>query len=220
MRIVLADDSLLIREGLTRLLEGLGHSVLACVDHPELLLAEVAQHRPDIVLTDIKMPPTYTNEGLRAAATVRQENHSVGVLVLSQYVIPSYATSLLRKAPTRVGYLLKDRLLNVHALSDALLRIAAGETVIDPELVQTLFQSVNRADPLTALSGRERQILGLMAQGLSDRGIAEQLVISINTVGTHIQRIFMKLDLPDTGNDNRRVHAVLTWMHNSIGRSK
>lgn len=216
MRIVLADDSLLIREGLTRLLEGLGHCVLARVDHPELLLAEVAQHRPDIVLTDIKMPPTYTDEGLRAATTVRQKHHSVGVLVLSQYVIPSYATSLLKKAPARAGYLLKDRLLHVHALSDALRRIAAGETVIDPELVQALLQSANRAGSLATLSTRECQVLGLMAQGLSDRGIAEQLVISTNTVGTHIQRIFMKLGLPDTDNDNRRVHAVLTWLHNPI----
>lgn len=218
MRIVLADDSLLIREGLTRLLESLGHCVLARVDRPERLLAEVAQHRPDIVLTDIKMPPTYTDEGLRVAATVRQQHHSVGVLVLSQYIIPSYATSLLKLTPTRAGYLLKDRLLHAHALSDALRRIAAGETVIDPELVRVLMQSVNRANLLTTLSGRECQILGLMAQGLSDRGIAEQLVISINTVGTHIQRIFMKLDLPDTGNDNRRVHAVLTWLHNPIRR--
>jgi DNA-binding NarL/FixJ family response regulator len=192
--------------------------VLARVDHPERLLAEVAQHRPDVVLIDIKMPPTYTDEGLRTAATVRQKYHNVGVLVLSQYVIPSYATSLLSRTPARAGYLLKDRLLHAHALTDALQRIAAGETVIDPELVQTLLQSANRAGPLATLSSRECQILGLMAQGLSDRGIAKQLVISINTVGTHIQRIFMKLGLPDTGNDNRRVHAVLTWLHNPIRR--
>ncbi len=212
MRVILADDSLLIREGLTRLLEGLGHNVLARVERPELLLAEVTRHQPDIVLIDIKMPPTYTDEGLRAAAAVRQRCESVGALVLSQYVVADYATALLEKTPTRVGYLLKDRLLDAHNLDDALRRIAAGETVIDPELVRTLLQTASRAGPLATLSTRERQVLGLMAQGLSDRGIAERLVISLNTVGTHIQRIFTKLGLPDTANDNRRVHAALTWL--------
>jgi DNA-binding NarL/FixJ family response regulator len=218
MRVILADDLLLIREGLTRLLEGLGHYVLAQVDRPEPLLTEVAQHQPDIVLIDIKMPPTYTDEGLRAAAAVRRQHESVGVLVLSQYVVADYATELLEQAPTRAGYLLKDRLLDAHTLDDALRRIAAGETVIDPELVRVLLQSANRAGPLATLSTRENQVLDLMAQGLSDRGIAERLVISLNTVGTHIQRIFTKLGLPRTANDNRRVHATLTWLHSSTGR--
>ncbi len=218
MRVILADDSLLIREGLARLLEGLGHHVLAQVDRPELLLAEVARHLPDIVLVDIKMPPTYTDEGLRAAAAVRRQHERVGVLVLSQYVVAGYATALLDQTPTRAGYLLKDRLLDAHTLDDALQRIAAGETVIDPELVRVLLQSASRAGPLATLSTRERQVLGLMAQGLSDRGIAGRLVISLNTVGTHIQRIFTKLGLPHTADDNRRVHAALTWLHNSTGR--
>lgn len=218
MRIILADDSLLIREGLARLLEGLGHHVLAQVDRLELLLAEVARHQPDIVLIDIKMPPTYTDEGLRAAAAVRRQHESVGVLVLSQYLVASYATDLLERTPTRTGYLLKDRLLDAHTLDDALRRISAGETVIDPELVQVLLQSANRAGPLATLSTRENQVLDLMAQGLSNRGIAERLVISLNTVETHIQRIFTKLGLPDTAKDNRRVHAALTWLHNSTER--
>jgi len=218
MRVILADDLLLAREGLTRLLEGLGHYVLAQVDRPEPLLTEVAQHQPDIVLIDIKMPPTYTDEGLRAAAAVRRQHESVGVLVLSQYVVADYATELLEQAPTRAGYLLKDRLLDAHTLNDALRRISAGETVIDPELVRVLLQFANRAGPLATLSTREQQVLDLMAQGLSDRGIAERLVISLNTVGTHIQRIFTKLGLPHTANDNRRVHATLTWLHNSTGR--
>ncbi|MDQ3762455.1 MAG: response regulator transcription factor [Actinomycetota bacterium] len=218
MRVILAEDSLLTREGLARLLEGLGHHVLAQVNRPELLLAEVARHLPDIVLIDIKMPPTYTDEGLRAAAAVRSQHESVGVLVLSQYVVAGYATDLLEQAPTRAGYLLKDRILDAHTLDDALRRISAGETVIDPELVRVLLQSASRAGPLTTLSAREHQVLGLMAQGLSNRGIAEQLVISLNTAETHIQRIFTKLGLPDSAHDNRRVHAVLAWLHNPTDR--
>jgi DNA-binding NarL/FixJ family response regulator len=218
MRVILADDWLLIREGLARLLEKLGHHVLAQVDRPELLLAEVVRHQPDIVLIDIKMPPTYTDEGLRAAAAVRRGHESVGVLVLSHYVVAGYATELLEQAPTRVGYLLKDRIFDAHTLDDALRRISAGETVIDPELVRVMLQSASRTGPLTTLSTRESQVLDLMAQGLTDRGIAERLVISLNTVGTHIQRIFTKLGLPATANDNRRVHAALTWLHNSTGR--
>jgi DNA-binding NarL/FixJ family response regulator len=218
MRVIVADDSLLIREGLTRILEGLGYHVVAHVERTELLLAEVARHRPDIVLIDIKMPPTYTDEGLRAAAEVRRRHESVGVLVISQYVVASYATDLLEQTFTRAGYLLKDRLFDAHTLDDALRRISAGETVIDPELVRVLLQSASRAGPLATLSEREHQVLGLMAQGLSDRGIAGRLVISLNTVGTHIQRIFTKLNLPATVNDNRRVLATLTWLQNPNGR--
>jgi DNA-binding NarL/FixJ family response regulator len=218
MRVILAEDSLLTRAGLTRLLEGLGHHVLAQVDRPELLLAEIARHQPDIVLIDIRMPPTYTDEGLRAAAAVRSQYKNLGVLVLSQYTVASYATDLLEQSPTRAGYLLKDRILDARTLDDALRRICAGETVIDPELVRVLLQSASRTGPLATLSTRELQVLGLMAQGLSNRGIAEQLVISLNTAETHIQRIFTKLGLPDTAHDNRRVHAVLTWLHDPRGR--
>lgn len=217
MRVILADDSLLVREGLARLLEKLGHHVLAQVDRLELLLPEVVRHQPDIVLIDIKMPPTYTDEGLRAAAAVRRAHEGVGVLVLSQYVVASYATDLLEQTPTRVGYLLKDRILDACTLDDALRRISAGDTVIDPELVRVLLHSASRAGPLATLSTREQQVLGLMAQGLSNRGIAERLVISLNTVETHLQRIFTRLGLPDTANDNRRVHAALLWLHNSTG---
>jgi DNA-binding NarL/FixJ family response regulator len=145
---------------------------------------------------------------------VRRQHESVGVLVISQYIVASYATDLLEQSPSRAGYLLKDRILDAYTLDDALRRISAGETVIDPELVRVLLHSASRAGPLATLSAREHEVLALMAQGLSDRGIAERLVISLNTVGTHVQRIFTKLDLPATANDNRRVHAALTWLHN------
>jgi DNA-binding NarL/FixJ family response regulator len=214
MRIILADDSLLVREGLTRLLEHLGHEVVAQADSAEALLDEVTRHHPEIVLIDIKMPPSYTDEGLRAAATIRRKFEQTGVLVLSQYMVASYATSLLDQAPTHTGYLLKDRILNSAVIVDAMKRVAAGDTVIDPELVRILLRPDRATSPLVVLSTREREILAHLAEGLSDRGIASKLFISTNTVGTHIQRIFAKLGLPDSSNENRRVHAVLKWLQN------
>jgi DNA-binding NarL/FixJ family response regulator len=212
VRVALADDSLLIREGLAQLLSGLGHQVVIRADRPDRLLADVARHAPEVVLIDIRMPPTHTDEGLRAAAAIRARHPAIGTLVLSQYVVPAYATWLLEHAPARVGYLLKDRITDATALQDALQRVNRGETVIDSELVRSLVRSRDGSGPLAALSERERQVLTLMAEGLSDRGIAERLVISLNTVGTHVRHIFTKLDLPDAPTDNRRVHAVLTWL--------
>lgn len=212
MRIVLADDSLLVREGLSRLLEQLGHQVLEQTGSTERLLAHVAQHHPEVVFVDIKMPPSYTDEGLRAAATIRRRHRDVGILVLSQYVVASYATRMLTTVPTHSGYLLKDRVLNVAVLEDAIRRVAAGKTVIDPELVRTLTHRLRRPGASSILSAREQDILALLAEGLSDRGIAGRLCISQNTVGTHVQRIFTKLDLPDSAHDNRRVRAVLRWL--------
>lgn len=212
MRIALAEDSLLVREGLTRLLEGLGHDVVIRADRAEPLLAQVAREQPDIAVIDIKLPPTFTDEGLRAAATIHTRHRTVGVLVLSQYVAASYATWLVEHAPTRAGYLLKDRILDAAVLQDALHRVAAGDTVVDPELVRVLMRSRDRSGPLSGLTARERDVLRLMAEGLSDRGIAERLVISLNTVGSHVQHIFTKLGLPDSAADNRRVNAVLTWL--------
>jgi DNA-binding NarL/FixJ family response regulator len=212
MRIAFADDSLLVREGLLRLLEHRGHEVVAQVSGAEVLLAQVAHHLPDVVLVDIKMPPTFTDEGLRAATSIHRHHPGIGVLVLSQYVVVEYATALLANAPTHSGYLLKDRLLDGDALEDAMCRVASGETVIAPELVHALLPSPRRTGPVAVLSGREREILSLLAEGLSDRGIAARLFISPNTVGTHIQRIFTKLGLPDSSDVNRRVHAVLTWL--------
>jgi DNA-binding NarL/FixJ family response regulator len=212
VRIVLADDSLLVREGLTRMLDQLGHDVVAQAAHPDALLAFVAHHRPDVVIIDIKMPPTYTDEGIRAAAAIRRTDAAVGVLVLSQYVVAGYAAALLEISPSHTGYLLKDSLLGRGVLADALGRVVIGATVVDPDLVARLMNRAHRADPLAKLSERERQILALLAEGRSDRGIAGALFISLNTVGTHIQRIFRKLELPDSGDDNRRVLAVLTWL--------
>lgn len=212
MRLVLADDSLLVREGLARLLEQLGHHVLEQTGSPERLLAYVAHHHPQAVLVDIKMPPTYTDEGLRIASAIRKQHRDVGVLVLSQYVVASYATTLLDVVPTHSGYLLKDRVLSASVLDDALTRIAAGETLIDPEIVRILMDPLPRSGPVSTLSAREQDILALLAEGLSDRGIASRLYISENTVGTHVQRIFAKLKLPDSSHDNRRVHAVLRWL--------
>ena len=214
MRVAVAEDSLIVREGLTRLLESRGHAVVAAVDRPDRLAAEVARARPDVVVVDIKMPPTFTDEGLRAAAVIRHRHPDVGVLVLSQYVAPGYVTWLLEQAPDRVGYLLKDRLVDAGALGGALERIAAGETVIDPELVRLLMRSRAHSGPLGSLTERERQVLALMAEGLSDRGIADRLVVSLHTVGTHVQHVFRKLAIPDTEADNRRVRAVVTWLQN------
>ncbi|MGY1616733.1 LuxR C-terminal-related transcriptional regulator [Geodermatophilus sp. SYSU D00691] len=214
MRVAVAEDSLIVREGLTRLLESRGHAVVAAVDRPDRLAAEVARTQPDVVVVDIKMPPTFTDEGLRAAAVIRHRHPDVGVLVLSQYVAPGYVTWLLEQAPDRVGYLLKDRLVDAGALVRALERIAAGETVVDPELVRLLMRSRAHSGPLGSLTERERQVLALMAEGLSDRGIADRLVVSLHTVGTHVQHVFRKLAIPDTEADNRRVRAVVTWLQN------
>jgi DNA-binding NarL/FixJ family response regulator len=220
MRIGLADDSLLVREGLARLLEELGHQVAFQAARADILLAEVAAHQPEIVIVDIKMPPTFKDEGLLAAARIRRRHAAVGVLVLSQYVVSGYVTWLLERSPAQVGYLLKDRILDAAMLQDALHRIAAGGTVIDPELVSSLMKSRTASGPLASLSEREREVLSLLAEGLSDRGIAQRLVISLNTVGTHIQHIFTKLGLPDTATDNRRVRATLTWLQASAGRMR
>jgi DNA-binding NarL/FixJ family response regulator len=220
MRIALADDSLLVREGLARLLEDLGHQVAFRAARADILLAEVAAHRPEIVIVDIKMPPTFKDEGLRAAGRNRQRHPAVGVLVLSQYVVPGYVTWLLERSPGQVGYLLKDRILDGAMLQDTLRRIAAGGTVVDPELVNSLMRSRTASGPLSLLSEREREVLSLIAEGLSDRGIAQRLVVSLNTVGTHVQHIFTKLGLPDTAADNRRVRAALAWLQASAGGAR
>jgi len=217
MRIAVADDSLLVREGLGQLLESLGHQVVFRAARADILLAEVAAHRPEIVIVDIKMPPTFTDEGLRAAARIRRRHPDVGVLVLSQYVVPGYVTWLLERSPAQAGYLLKDRILDGVMLQDALDRIAAGGTVVDPELVRSLMKPRTASGPLASLSEREREVLSLIAEGLSDRGIAERLVVSLNTVGTHVQHISSKLGLPDTAADNRRVRATLAWLQASAG---
>jgi DNA-binding NarL/FixJ family response regulator len=215
VRLVIADDSVIVREGVTRLLTREGHEVLESVADPDRLLAATATGHPDAVLVDIKMPPTFTDEGLRAADTIRARFPGVGVLVLSQYVVAEYAMALLAGGEAGVGYLLKDRVMDPSQLSAALARVCAGGTVIDPELVADLLRTSRTGGPTSALTDRESDVLALMAEGLSDKGIAERLFVSLNTVGTHVQRIFRKLDLPDGAADNRRVHAVLLHLRTS-----
>lgn len=212
MRVIVVDDSVIVREGLKRLLEAENHVVVDAVARPERVAAVVATTGPDAVILDIRMPPTYTDEGLLLAASLRATYPGLGILVLSQYAIPEYATRLLRSGARGTGYLLKDRILEPLQLTDALQRLHRGGTVIDPDVVGELLSSGAVGVPLDRLTPRERDVLRLMAQGLSDKGIAERLYLSPNTVGTHVQRVFRKLDLPDGDTRNRRVLAVLTML--------
>jgi DNA-binding NarL/FixJ family response regulator len=214
VRVIVVDDSLLVREGLVALLAAHGHDVADVVDNPAAVPALVRAHAPDVVLVDIKMPPTYTDEGLRLAAGIRSAHPGTGVLVLSQYLVASYAALLLDRSPERVGYLLKDNVLRPEVLEDAMRRVATGGTFVDPLLVAGMVQ----ADAsLAILSDREREVLGLMAEGLSDRGIAERLTVSLQTVYSHVQHVFAKLELPATSSDNRRVRAVVAYLTSRAG---
>jgi len=212
MDLILADDSVIIREGLTRLLTDAGHHIAAAVTRPEPLPAAIAEHQPDAVIIDIRMPPTHTDEGLRAAASLRGRYPQLGILVLSQYIVPEYATRLLGGGERYTGYLLKDRVLDPAQLTGALTRIVAGGTVLDPDLITLLLRAKRNDGPLGSLTERETQVLRLIAEGMSDKGIASALYVSINTVGTHIRHIFRKLGLADSDADNRRVLAVLEYL--------
>jgi DNA-binding NarL/FixJ family response regulator len=219
MRLVLADDIWLAREGLARLLTERGHTVVGITGHPDNVPRLVRDSAPDVVILDIKMPPTFTDEGLRLASSLRQRHPDLPLLLLSQYVEPTYATTLLALTGSRrCGYLLKEHVLNATQLDTTLARLAAGEVVIDKTVVQLLLDSAGLPDPLTSLTPREREVLGLMAQGLTDRGIAERLFVSLNTVGTHVQHVLRKLDIPGSVSDNRRVLAVLTYLDNQPPR--
>jgi len=211
MRVVLAEDSMLLREGLVRLLEEAGATVLAAVGDGGTLVSAVAEHRPEVAVVDVRMPPSFTDEGLRAALEVRRTHPDIGILVLSQYVEESYATDLL-EAGGGVGYLLKDRVSKLADLSDALTRVAAGGTVLDPEVVSALLTRRRRRDPLAELSPREREVLELMAQGRTNTAIGRLMVITQGAVEKHISSIFTKLGLPPSSDDHRRVMAVLTWL--------
>ncbi len=212
MRIVLAEDSVLLREGLIRLLEEAGHTVVAAVDHADAIVPAVVEHRPDVAVVDVRMPPTFTDDGLRAAVEARAAVPGVGVLVLSQYVEESYARDLLADGRGGVGYLLKDRVADLESLVDALDRVAAGGSALDPDVVAQLLVARRSADPLAALTAREREVLGLMAEGRSNTGIAEHLVVSAGAVEKHVGNVFAKLGLPPSDSDHRRVLAVLTWL--------
>jgi DNA-binding NarL/FixJ family response regulator len=212
MRLVLADDSVLFREGVARLLADAGFEIVATVGNADDLLTSVAETPPDAAIVDIRMPPSHTDEGLVAAAQIRAGHPEVGVVVLSQYVEARYALRLLETGERRVGYVLKDRVLHVADFADTVRRVGAGETVVDPALVEQLVGRPRPVDLLAELTERERDVLALMAQGLTDRGIGERLWVTPKTVETHVRHIFQKLNLPSTAADNRRVHAVLTYL--------
>lgn len=216
MRVVLAEDSVLLREGLVRLLGEIGAEVCAAVGDGVELLKAVDEHVPDLLITDVRMPPSHRDEGLQAALQVRAKHPSVAIMVLSQYVELSYASELLAGAATGagLGYLLKDRVSRFADFADAVERVAAGNTVIDPEVVGALLGSRTAADPLNALSPRESEVLGLMAQGLTNAGIARALVVSGGAVEKHISSIFSKLGLLAGPDDHRRVLAVLQFLQN------
>ena len=212
MRVVIAEDAAVFREGLVRLLEDRGHEVCAAVGDGAELLAAAAAHRPDVAVVDIRMPPTHTDEGLRAALQLRRDHPGTGVLVFSQYIETRYAARLLQGNAAGVGYLLKDRVADVAEFADALARVAAGGTALDPEVVSQLLGAGRHARGLAALTPREREVLSLMAEGRSNAGIAAVLVISAGVVEKHVASIFGKLGLPPAEGDNRRVLAVLRYL--------
>jgi DNA-binding NarL/FixJ family response regulator len=212
MRVVVADDAMLIREGLTRLLRDADVTVVGKASNADELLQRVALSTPDVAIVDVRMPPGHSDEGVVAAERIRAEHPNVGVLLLSQYVDLRYCTRLLAEHPGRIGYLLKERVSDIAVLVDALERIVEGECVIDPTIVARLVERPRPAQSLAALSNREREVLALMAEGHSNQGISAQLVLSGKTVESHVRQIFAKLDLPDSGDQHRRVLAVLRFL--------
>ena len=212
MRVVVADDVMLTRAGITRLLVEAGVDVVGEAADAENLLLEVAAKRPDIALIDIRMPPTHTDEGLIAAQAIRTQHPDVGVLVLSQYVEPVFAMRLIEDHPERSGYLLKERVFDIAILIDALRRIAEGDTVIDPTIVSRLVGNQHRRGALAALTAREQEVLAMIAEGLSNRAIADRLYLSERTVEAHVTQIFLKLKLPDSPDRHRRVLAVVAFL--------
>ena len=211
LRVVLAEDSVLLREGLIGLLAQFGHEVVAAAGSTETLAAAVAEQHPDIVITDVRMPPGFSDEGLRAAVALRQAHPGLPVLVLSQYVQRTYAAELLDSGDgVAIGYLLKERVGDLDEFIDAVHRVAEGGTVVDPEVVRQLLRS--RRDPLERLTAREREVLALVAEGHSNAAIARSLVVTEAAVGKHIGNILMKLDLPPAEDSHRRVRAVLTYL--------
>lgn len=212
MRVVVADDVMLTRAGIVRLLKDAGVEVVAEVEDASALLHQVHLTRPDVALVDIRMPPTHTDEGLVAAEAIRRELPEVGVLVLSEYVEPAYAMRLIQEHPERVGYLLKERVFDIATVVDALRRLNDGETVIDPTIVSRLVGRRRRVNPLANLSDREREVLGLIAEGMSNRAIAARLFVTERTVEAHVTQIFQKLRLAESPDQHRRVLAVLEFL--------
>jgi DNA-binding NarL/FixJ family response regulator len=218
MRAVIAEDSVLLREGLIRLLTEAGVEIVGQAGDAEDLLRKTRAHKPDVVVTDIRMPPSQTDEGLRAAQVIRAELPQTGVLVLSQYVDETYAMELLGENAEGVGYLLKDRIADVERFVDAVERVAEGGSALDPEVVSHMLGRQRRDDPLDELTPREREVLELMAEGRSNRAIAEQLVVTERAVEKHVTNIFGKLRLAAAPDDHRRVLAVLTYVRSDPSR--
>ena len=212
MRVVVAEDSVLLREGIVRVLEDAGFEVVGQAGDAEDLMRKVRAHKPNVAVVDIRMPPTNTDDGLRAAREIRSELPSIGVLVLSQYAEEGYALELVADSPEGVGYLLKDRIAETERFTDSVRRVGEGGSALDPEVVGLLMGRSRSDDPLEELSGREREVLELMAEGRSNHAIAEQLVITDRAVEKHITSIFSKLDLTASTEHHRRVLAVLTFL--------
>jgi DNA-binding NarL/FixJ family response regulator len=212
MRVVIADDSVLLREGICRLLEDAGFEVVGQAADAEDLLRKVRAHKPDVAVTDIRMPPTQSDEGLRAAQQIRKEMPGVGVLVLSQYINESYAVELLQGSAEGIGYLLKDRVSDVSAFTDALRRVGEGGSALDPEVVASLLGRRRANDPLDRLTPREREVLGHMAEGRSNGAIARELVVTERAIEKHVTSIFSKLGLSAAEDGHRRVLAVLAYL--------
>jgi DNA-binding NarL/FixJ family response regulator len=217
VRVVVADDSTLLREGVVRLLEEAGLEVVGQAADAEELLRKARAHRPDVAIVDVRMPPTHTDEGLVAARRIRDELPEVGVLVLSQYVEVDYARELLAENAEGVGYLLKDRVADIQALTDAVRRVGTGGSALDPEVVSQILGRRRQEDPLAELTPREREVLGLMAEGRSNAAIAAELVVTERAVEKHVTGIFSKLDLPVSGEEHRRVLAVLRFLDQPAG---
>jgi DNA-binding NarL/FixJ family response regulator len=212
VRVVLAEDSVLLREGVARILGEAGFEVVGQAGNADELMLKVRSYSPDVAIVDIRMPPTHTDEGLRAAQEIREKHPSVGVLVLSQYVEAAYAMELLAESAEGVGYLLKDRVSDVNEFADAVRRVGEGGSALDPTIVSQLVGRRRRDDPIDQLTPREREVLGLMAEGRSNSGIAEQLVVTERAVEKHVTSIFQKLRLPAASEDHRRVLAVLAYL--------
>jgi DNA-binding NarL/FixJ family response regulator len=212
VRVVLAEDSVLLREGVARILDDAGFEVVGQAGNADELLLKVRSYSPDVAIVDIRMPPTHTDEGLRAAQEIREKHPTCGVLVLSQYVEATYAMELLAESAEGVGYLLKDRVSDVNEFADAVRRVGEGGSALDPTIVSQLVGRRRRDDPIDQLTPREREVLGLMAEGRSNSGIAEQLVVTDRAVEKHVTSIFSKLRLPAASEDHRRVLAVLAYL--------
>ena len=212
MRVVIAEDLTLLREGLSRLLDDRGWEIVAAVDDGPKLVEAIAEHRPDIAIVDVRLPPSFTDEGIRAAIEARERVPGTPILILSQYVEESYAADLLAGEGGGVGYLLKDRVADVRTFVESLERVAGGGTAMDPEVVAQLLGRRDNRGPLAELSPREREVLALMAEGRSNTGIGAELGISSSAIEKHVKQVFSKLDLPPSGGDHRRVLAVLAYL--------